>query len=120
MHLSSAFSCLAGLHHSFFLFKLYVFTSGCPQAQVHCRYGNYESFGDGDHKEDGVRKFFSTHVCNRLCRKMKLRPVSEYDFIPPKAVVQFPGISEGFLRKLTAETLKTVRAKYGLADPWHK
>eukprot|EP00435_Cladocopium_sp_Y103_P023658 s290_g5.t1 len=84
--------------------------------QVHCRYGNYESFGDGDLKEEGVRKFFSTHVCNHLCRRMKLRPVSEYDFIPPKAVVQFPGVSEGFLRKLTAETLKTVRAKYGLAE----
>lgn len=84
--------------------------------QVHCRYGNYESFGDGDLKEDGVRKFFGTHVCNRLCRKMKLRPVSEYDFIPPKAVVQFPGVSEAFLRTLTAETLKTVRAKYGLAE----
>ena len=61
-----------------------------------------------------------THVCNRLCRKMKLRPVSEYDFIPPKAVVQFPGVSEAFLRTLTAETLKTVRAKYGLAEPWHR
>ena len=116
MHHFSAFSCLGGFRHGI----LGLFTRGAPQAQVHCRYGNYEFFGDGDLKEDGVRKFFGTHVCNRLCRKMKLRPVSEYDFIPPKAVVQFPGVSEAFLRTLTAETLKTVRAKYGLAEPWHR
>ena len=84
--------------------------------QVHCRYGNYESFGDGDLKEEGIKKFFATHVCNSLCKKMNLRPVSEYDFIPPKAVVQFPGISEVFLKELT-HTLKAVRSRYGLAEP---
>ena len=87
--------------------------------EVHCRYGNYESFGEGDLKEAGVKKFFATHVCNHLCKKMKLRPVSEYDFIPPKATVHFPGISDAFLKQLTAQTLKTVRTKYGLAESWH-
>ena len=49
------------------------------ECEVHCRYGNYESFGDGDLKEEGVKRFFLSHRCNHICKKLKLRPqVDQY------------------------------------------
>ncbi len=31
--------------------------------------------GKTDKGEEGIRLFFSTHVCNALCRRLGLRPV---------------------------------------------
>ncbi|CAJ1339977.1 unnamed protein product [Effrenium voratum] len=84
--------------------------------QVHCRYGNYEYFGEGDWKEAGVKKFFSSHRCNHFCKRLKLRPISEYEFLPPRAIVAFPGISADFLHELTRRTLQRVRKQFRLAE----
>ena len=84
--------------------------------QVHCRSGNYESFGAGDLKEEGVKAFFQTHICGDLCREMKLRTVSEYGFIPPTAVVPLQVLPEGCYKLLNAQVFRT---KHRLAEPWH-
>lgn len=84
--------------------------------QVHCRYGNYESFGEGDLKAEGVKKFFQTHSCNGICKKLNLRQLCEYNEVPPRAVVTFPGLSTDFLRELTKGTLQRVRKQFGLTE----
>eukprot|EP00435_Cladocopium_sp_Y103_P005660 s205_g1.t2 len=81
--------------------------------QVHCRSGNYKSFGAGDLKEEGVKAFFQTHICGDLCRELKLRTVSEYGFIPPTAVVPLPVLPEGCYKLLNAQMLRT---KHRLAE----
>lgn len=73
--------------------------------QVHCRGGSFESFGKGDHQEEGIKRFFQTHVCNHWCRQMKLRRVSEYGFIPPTAMVTLPGPPEDFCQLPAAQAL---------------
>ena len=84
--------------------------------QVHSRHKNFPSFGDGDLGEAGIRKFFSTHRCNRICKDSKLRRVSDYDFLPPREIVRFPGCSDDFLHELTITTLKKMRKKFNLAE----
>lgn len=85
---------------------------------MHCRYGNYESFGEGDLKAEGVKKFFQTHSCNGICKKLNLRQLCEYNEVPPRAVVTFPGLSTDFLRELTKGTLQRVRKQFGLTEAW--
>ena len=89
-------------------------------SQVHNHYGNYESFGDGDMKEEGIKKFFESHKCNHWCRAMELKSVSHHEWIPPREVLKFPGISVAFLKELTDKTLKKVRSRYHLAEPWRR
>lgn len=86
--------------------------------QVHDRYGNFPSFGDGDLKQQGIEKFFESHRCNHWCRAMGLKSVSHYHWIAPREVVKFPGVSARFLEQLTEETLKKVRARHKLAELW--
>jgi len=57
--------------------------------QVHSR-GTYERFGHGDLGDRGIRAFFSKHVCNDVCRKLKLR--QENHLCEPTHIHPMPGV----------------------------
>ena len=40
--------------------------------QLHSKDGRY---GSGDLKQDGINKFFASHVCGDVCRRLGLKPV---------------------------------------------
>eukprot|EP00439_Symbiodinium_sp_Y106_P084080 s983_g24.t2 len=84
--------------------------------QVHSRHNNFPSFGDGDLKEAGIRKFFATHRCSRICEVLKLKRASDYDFLPPRVTLTIPGLSHEFWKQFSTRTLQRVRRQFGLAD----
>ncbi|CAE7856664.1 mhkC [Symbiodinium microadriaticum] len=84
--------------------------------QVHSRHNNFPSFGEGDLKEAGIRKFFATHRCSRICEALKLKRASDYDFLPPRITLTIPGLSHEFWKELSTRTLQKVRRQFRLAD----